>query len=242
MELRSVKTFVKMGFNTFFMLLDAIEKQRGQNEGSSSGNETDRFEAENVNLLINSILIIWLWWGNIHMFMDWFNILISINARLGDCKLKTQKEQIKSWLTNFLLPIIIVICIGGFLYYKSPDLLAPVLTPLVAFVAFLGQQHQLRLQKEDSSLNRFTGTFFQLIEIHNNNVQDLKYEDPVDGKIYQGRYFLKKAYHDLMVFYHDAVKRQEGKPFKESMEKLDQTYNDNLHLYFKNLKFIKRSN
>lgn len=149
--------------------------------------------------------------------------------------MNTSNDKVRKILLYYIIPFIIIAGIGLYLYSINIKLLAPILTPLVAFIAFMGQQHQLRLQKQEYSLSRFTDTFFKLIEMHSMNVQDLKYQDPSDGKIYQGRTFIKKAYQDLMSYYQEEKDLPEGRPFKESMKKLDLKYSDNLHLYFKNL-------
>jgi len=107
-------------------------------------------------------------------------------------------------------------------------------TALFALWAFLSQQEQLKLQKEESNRQRIEGTFFHLFDLHTNMVRELEYEMPYGKENYIGRAFFKKAYTDLINIYLQEDGMEDVR-LHAAMKKLDKIHANNFHLYYKNL-------
>jgi len=96
------------------------------------------------------------------------------------------------------------------------------------------QRQQLRIQNESIKLQSFENSFFQLLNLHNQNASEMRHVDPVNKQEFFGRACFEKWYKDAPVF-----RMVEDEPIMlSSLERyqsvVDQHANE-LGQYFRNL-------
>jgi len=121
------------------------------------------------------------------------------------------------------------------------DYISGITTPILTFVAviyayrsFNKQREQLTYQIDDIKKERFRDTFFQLLNLQNNIIDNLKYGNEL------GRNIFKEIYNELIELYNiEIINKEKNKDedyiLKYCYLKLDDKHKDKLSHYYKNL-------
>jgi len=104
-----------------------------------------------------------------------------------------------------------------------------------------GQKLQLQAQNETMNIQRFENTFFQLLGLHNDIVNSIKYHDTIDKKVYSGRdcfsffrQYLKYRYEDTL----SNENQEEMVRINDAYEKFFHFFQSDLGHYFRHLYHI----
>lgn len=178
---------------------------------------------------------------------------MNLGGTRNEEKIKRVFSISKKWkpfiLFFFLILLMIVVLI--FAKYLSGfsnsgqigDYISGITTPILTFVAviyayrsFNKQREQLVYQMEDIKRERFRDTFFQLLNLQNNIIDNLKYEKE-KNKVELGRNIFKEIYYEFIDIY--IKEKNNEMPYDRLLEhcyrKLDDKHKDKLSHYYKNL-------
>ncbi|MGN7241052.1 putative phage abortive infection protein [Priestia megaterium] len=119
------------------------------------------------------------------------------------------------------------------------DFFNGITTPIISFCtlvaaiwAYLFQQKQFNIQKEQTDKQRIENQFFQLINLHNEIVNSMHYDQ--EGGNLKGRAYFREIYQKFIDYYNEDDSLDRNKYYL-IMRRIDNEEYDQLYHYFRNM-------